>query len=108
MSWSFVARNRRHVNFDVEPIRAPVFCEVCFAAGCDLNSCDPSSCVLSTSVESTTCIVSFVESSVVDLNDVRHNNQLKELSENVSSKVAAESLHDPNKLGHFQESVRES
>jgi hypothetical protein len=103
MSRSFIARNRRHVNFDVEPIRALVFCEICFAAGCNLNSRDPFSCVLSTSVESTTCIVSFIELTVVDLNNVRHNNQLEESGESVSPKVAAESPHDPNKLGHFQE-----
>jgi hypothetical protein len=103
MSRTFVARNRGHVNFDVEPIRAPVIYEICFAAGCDLNLRDPSSCVLLTSVESTTCIVSFVELTVVDLNNVQHNNQLEEMSENVSPKVAAESLYDPNKLGHFQE-----
>jgi hypothetical protein len=96
-------QNRRHVNFDVEPIRAPVFYEICFAAGCDLNSRDPSSRVLSVCVKSTTCIVSFVELTVVDLNNVRHNNKLEESGESISPKVAAESPHDPNKLGHFQE-----
>jgi hypothetical protein len=108
MSRSFITRNRRHVNFDVEPIPAPVFCEICFAAGCDLNSRDPSSCVLSTSVESTTCIVRFVELTIVDLINVRHNNQLEESSENVSPKVATESLHDPNKLGNFKNEFGES
>jgi hypothetical protein len=102
MSRSFVARNRRHVNFDIEPIRDPVFCEICFAVGCDLNSRDPSSRVLLTSVEST-CIVSFVELTVVDLNNVQHNNQLEESGESINPKVASESPHDPNKLGHFQE-----
>jgi hypothetical protein len=38
MSWSFIPRNRRHVNFDIEPVRAPVFGEDGFAAGRDLNS----------------------------------------------------------------------
>jgi hypothetical protein len=47
--------------------------------------------------------VSFVELTVVDLNNVRHNNQLEESGESVSLKVAAESPHDPNKLGQFQE-----
>jgi hypothetical protein len=47
--------------------------------------------------------VSFVEFTVIDLNNVRHNNQLEESGESVSPKVAAGSLHDPNKLGHFQE-----
>jgi hypothetical protein len=101
MSQSFVARDCRHVNFDVEPIQAPAFCEICFAARCDLNSRDPSSRVPPTSVEGATCIMSFIELAVVDLNNVRHNNQLEESRESVSPEVAAKCLHDPNKLGHF-------
>jgi hypothetical protein len=74
MSWSFVARNCRHVNVDVEPIRAPIFCAICLAVGLDLNSCDPFSRILPTSVESAACIVSFVEVTVVNLNDISHDN----------------------------------
>jgi hypothetical protein len=70
MSWTFVARNSRHVNFDIEPIRAPAFCEICFAAGRDLNSRNPFSHILSTSVESAARIVSLVELTVIDLNDI--------------------------------------
>jgi hypothetical protein len=44
--------------------------------------------------------MSFIELAVVDLNNVRHNNQLEESSESVSPEVAAKCLHDPNKLGH--------
>jgi hypothetical protein len=58
------------------------------------------------SVESAACIVSLVELTVVDLNDIWHDDQLKKSGESISSKVAAEGLHDPNKLGHFQERVR--
>jgi hypothetical protein len=42
--------------------------------------------------------MSFIKLAVVNLNDIRHNHQLEESSENVSPEVAAESLHDPNKL----------
>jgi hypothetical protein len=50
--------------------------------------------------------VSLVELTVIDLNDIWHDDQLKKSGESVSSKVAAEVLHDPNKLGHFQERGR--
>jgi hypothetical protein len=42
--------------------------------------------------------MSFIELVVINLNNIRHNHQLDESSENVSPEVAAESLHDPNKL----------
>jgi hypothetical protein len=106
MGRSFVSRNRRHVNLDIEPIRAPVFGEICLAAGCDLDSCNPSSRVLSTAVESTACVVSFVELTVIDLNDIWHDDQLEKSYETVSTKVAAEGFHDPNELGNFQERGR--
>jgi hypothetical protein len=70
MSGTFVARNHRHVSFDIEPIRAPVFCEICFAAGHDLNSSNPFSCVLSASVESAARIVSLIELTIIDFNDI--------------------------------------
>jgi hypothetical protein len=103
MSWTFVARNRRHVSFDIEPIRALVFSEICFVVRRGLNSRNPFSHILSTSVESVARIVSFVELTVVDLNDIWHDDQLKKSGESVSSKVAAEGFHDPNKHGHLQE-----
>jgi hypothetical protein len=96
MSRSFIARNRGHVNLDIEPIRAPVFSEIRLAAGCNLDSCNSSSRVLSTGVESTARVVSFVELTVVDLNDVGHDDQIKESCESISTKVAAEGFHDPS------------
>jgi hypothetical protein len=42
--------------------------------------------------------MSFIELVVINLNNIRHNHQLNESSESVSPEVAAESLHDPNKL----------
>jgi hypothetical protein len=45
--------------------------------------------------------MSSIELAIADLNNVRHNDQLEELGENVSPKVAAKCPHDPNKLGHF-------
>jgi hypothetical protein len=47
--------------------------------------------------------VSLVELTVVDLNDIWNDDQLKKSGESVGTKVAAEGLHDPNELGHFQE-----
>jgi hypothetical protein len=73
MRQSFVSRNRGHVNLDIEPIRAPVFGGISLAAGCNLDLCNPSSLVLSPGVESTTCVVSFVELTVIDLNDIEHD-----------------------------------
>jgi hypothetical protein len=73
MGRSFVSRNLRHVNLDIEPVRAPIVSQVGLAAGRDLNLCDPSSGVLSSSAESTTHIVSFVKLPVVDFDNVRHN-----------------------------------
>jgi hypothetical protein len=57
-------------------------------------------------VESATRIVSFVELTVVDFNDIWHDDQLKKSCESVSAKVIAEGLHDPNELGYFQERGR--
>jgi hypothetical protein len=98
MRGTFVAKNRRHVSFDIEPIQAPVFCEICFAAGRDLNSRNPFSRVLSTSVESAASIVSLVELTVVNFNDIWNDDQLKKSGESVDAKVAAEGFHDPNEL----------
>jgi hypothetical protein len=43
---------------------------------------------------------------VVNLDNIWYNNQLKQSSENICPKVAAKNLHDPDKLGHFQKRVR--
>jgi hypothetical protein len=74
MSWSFVVRNCRHVHLDVEPLRTPVLREICLAAGRDLNSCDSLSCILSATVEGAARVVSFIELTIVDLDNARHNN----------------------------------
>jgi hypothetical protein len=50
--------------------------------------------------------VSFVELTVVDFNDIWHDDQLKKSRESVDTKVAAKGLHDPNELGQFQERGR--
>jgi hypothetical protein len=50
--------------------------------------------------------VSFIKLTVVDLNNIWQNDQLKKSGESISPKVAAESLHDPDELGYFQERVR--
>jgi hypothetical protein len=74
MSWSFVARNHRHVNFYIEPVRTPVLCEVCLAAERNLNSRNSFSCILSTGVEGAARIMCFVKLTIVDLDNVWHNN----------------------------------
>jgi hypothetical protein len=61
---------------------------------------------LSTGVEGAACVVSFVKLTVVDLDNIWQNDQLKSLSENICPEITAESLHDPNELGYFQERVR--
>jgi hypothetical protein len=105
MSWSIVARNCRHVHLHVKPVRAPVFRKVCLIAGRDLNSRKPSSCILSASVESAACVVSLVVSVVIKLDNVRHDDQLEQSSENVGTVVASESFHDPKKLGKLQKRI---
>jgi hypothetical protein len=87
MSWSFVARNHRHVNFDIKPIRTPFFCEICFAAGRDLNLRDSFSRILSTSVESAAWVMSLVELTVVDLNNIWQDNQEKASTPKLQPKV---------------------
>jgi hypothetical protein len=102
MSWSFVIKNCRDVHLDVKPVRAPVFREVYLAAGRDLNSRKPSLCILSASVESAACVVSFVVSAVVELDNVQHDDHLEQLGENVSTKVTPKSFHNPEKLRNLQ------
>jgi hypothetical protein len=77
MSWSFVARNRRHVHLDVEPVRTLFLCEICLAAGRNLNLRDPFSPTLSTGVEGAARTMSLVKLTIVDLDNIWNNNQLK-------------------------------
>jgi hypothetical protein len=100
-SWSFVARNLRHVNLHIEPVRAPVIGQVGLAAGSDLNSCNPFSGVLSSGVESAACMLSFVKLPVVNFDNIGNNDQLKKSGESIDAEVTSEGLHDPNKLGHL-------
>jgi hypothetical protein len=74
MSWSFVARNCRHVHLDVEPVRTPVLSEISLTAGRDLNSRKSLSRILSAGVEGAAHAVSFVVLTIVDLDNVWHNN----------------------------------
>jgi hypothetical protein len=55
------------------------------------------------SVESAACVVSFVVSAIVELDNVRHNDQLEQLGENVSTKVTPESFHNLKELKNLQE-----
>jgi hypothetical protein len=61
VGWPLIARNFRHVDLQVKPVRIPVVDEVGLAAGSDLNSRNPFSGVLASSVEGTACMLSFVE-----------------------------------------------
>jgi hypothetical protein len=97
-SWSFVARNIRHVNLHVEPVRVPIIGQVGLAAGSDLNSRNPFSGVLASGVESAACMLSFVILPVVDFDDVGNNDQFKKSGESIDAEVTTESFHDPHKL----------
>jgi hypothetical protein len=103
VSWSFIARNFRHVDLHVEPVRIPIISEVGLAAGSDLNSRNPFSGVLASGVEGAACVLSFVELPVVNFYDIPHNNQFKESCESIGIKVTFGGLHDPDKLRNFQE-----
>jgi hypothetical protein len=52
--------------------------------------------------------MSFIELAVVNLNNIRHNHQLEESSENVSPEVVAESLHDPKNFDTSKNEFGES
>jgi hypothetical protein len=100
-SWSFVARNLRHVNLHIEPVRVPIVSQVGLAARSDLNSCNTFSDVLTMGVESTACMLGFVKLPVVDFDNIEHNDQHKKPSESIDAEVTSEGLHDPNKLGQL-------
>jgi hypothetical protein len=57
-------------------------------------------------VEGAAHIMSFVILTIVDLDNVWHNNQLKYSGKNIGTKVTAETLHNPDELGYFQKRVR--
>jgi hypothetical protein len=98
VSWTLIARNFRHVSLQVKPVRIPVVVEIGLAAGSDLNSCNPFSGVLAPGAEGTTCVLSFVELPVVDLDNIGNDDQFEESGEGVNAEVTAKGLHDPNKL----------
>jgi hypothetical protein len=98
VSWSFVARNFRHVDLHVEPVRIPVISKVGLAAGSDLNSRNPFSGVLASGVEGAACMLTFVELPVVDLDDIGDDDQFEQSGKSIDAKITAEGLHDPNKF----------
>jgi hypothetical protein len=98
VSWPLIARNFRHVDLQVKPVRIPVVGEIGLAAGSDLNPRNPFSGILVPSVEGTTCMLSFVELPIVDLDNIGNDDQFEESGEGVNTKVTAKGLHDPKKL----------
>jgi hypothetical protein len=96
VSWSFIARNFRHVDLHVEPVRIPVISKVGLATGRDLNSRNPFSGVLASGVEGAACMLSFVELPVVDPDDIGDDDQFEKFGKSVDAKITTEGLHDPN------------
>jgi hypothetical protein len=62
------------VHLDIEPVGAPILRQVRFAIGRDLDSRKPHWRVLPTSVESAARIVRLVVLTIVELDNVQHNN----------------------------------
>jgi hypothetical protein len=106
VSWTRIARDFGHVELQVKPIRIPIISEIGLAAGSNLNSCNPLSGVLAPGVEGATCVLSFVELPVTDLDNVGNNHQFVESGEGVNTEVTAKGLHDPNKLRHLKKRCR--
>jgi hypothetical protein len=98
VSWTLIARNFRHVDLQVKPVRIPVVGEISLAAGSDLNSRNPFSGVLAPGVEGTTCVLSFIELPIVNLDNIGNDDQFEESGEGINAEVTAKGLHDPNKL----------
>jgi hypothetical protein len=63
-----------NVHLDIELVGAPILRHVRFAIGRDLDSRKPHSRVLPTSVESAARIVRLVVLTIVELDNVQHNN----------------------------------
>jgi hypothetical protein len=97
-SWSFIARNLKHADLHVEPVRVPIIGQVGLAAGSDLNSRNPLLGVLVSSVESAACMLSFVILPVVDFDDVGNDDQFEKSGESINAEITTEGFHDPNKL----------
>jgi hypothetical protein len=106
VSWTRIARDLRHVNLQVKPIRIPVVGEVSLAVGSNLDSCNPLSGVLSSGVKGAACTLSLVELPVADLDNVGNNYQFIEFGESVNTEITAKGLQDPNKLRHFKKRCR--
>jgi hypothetical protein len=47
--------------------------------------------------------MSLVKFTIVEIDNIWHDDQLEESGKNISAEVAPESLHDPKELGDFQE-----
>jgi hypothetical protein len=60
-------------------------------------------CVLPAGIESAAGVVSLIILTIIELDDIRHDDQLEETGKNVSTEVTSESFHDPEKLGNLQE-----
>jgi hypothetical protein len=103
VSWSFIARNFRHVDLHVEPVRIPIISEVGLAVGSDLNLRNPFSGVLASGVEGAACMPSFIELPVVNFDDIGNDDQFEKSGESVNTKITAEGFHDLDKLRNFQE-----
>jgi hypothetical protein len=73
VSRAYVARDFRHVDLQVEPIRVPVVGEVGFATGSNLNSSDPLSGVLAPGVEGAARMLRVLELPVAGLNNLENN-----------------------------------
>jgi hypothetical protein len=98
VSWTLIAKNFRHVDLQVKPVRIPVVGEIVLAAGSDLNSHNPFSGVLAPGVEGTTCVLSFVVLPIVGLDNIGNDDQFEESGEGVNTELTAKGLHDPNKF----------
>jgi hypothetical protein len=104
--WTLIARNFRHVDLQVKPLRIPVVGEIGLAAGSDLNSRNPFSGVLAPGVEGTTCVLSFIVLPIIDLDNIGNDDQFEESGEGVDAEVSAKGLHDPNKFLHLKKRCR--
>jgi hypothetical protein len=107
VSWTLIARNFGHVDLQGKPVRIPVVGEIGLAAGSDLNSRNPFSGVLAPGVEGTICVLSFIVLPVIDLDNIRNDDQFEESGEGVDAEVSAKGLHDPNKFRHLKKRCRQ-
>jgi hypothetical protein len=106
VSWARIARDFRHVDLQIEPIRIPVVGEVGLAAGNNLDSSNPLSGVLAPGVEGAACVLSLVELPAADLDNIRNNYQFVESGKGINIEVTSKGLHDPNKLRQLKKRRR--